>query len=212
MFKKFKRISHFFYYLRQAYEVFFANLPNQTNESIEEICSRYINASNNAISLDLGCGSSLRNPFKTSDIYGLDLFNDDALKIKYCKLGFDDIPFPDDHFDYVTAFDLIEHIPRFNQSNEEKGAPFIHLMNEVWRVLKKDGIFLSHTPIYPFLEAFQDPTHNNIITSDTFKLYFSDQKYPLAKSYGINTNFKVIRENMKYRHQVILLQKTSTNI
>ena len=63
--------------------------------------------------------------------------------------------------------------------HEEKGAPFIHLMNEVWRVLKKMGsFFLIHLSIH-FYEAFQDPTHNNIITSDTFKLYFSDQKYPL---------------------------------
>ena len=32
---------------------------------------------------------------------------------------------------------------------------------------------LSMTPIYPYLGAFQDPTHNNIMTADTFRYYFS---------------------------------------
>jgi len=53
-------------------------------------------------------------------------------------------------------------------------------MNECYRVLKKDGVFLSMTPIYPYLGAFQDPTHVNIITVDTFTNYFSNQKFWIA--------------------------------
>jgi len=212
MLKKIKRISHFFYYLFQTYEIFYANLPNQTHEDIDEICSKFIDITQRTISLDLGCGSIPKNPFKSSETFGLDLFDDQSLNIKYCRLGFDKMPFADNHFDFITAFDLIEHIPRFYNNGSEEGTPFINLMNEVWRVLKNNGIFLSHTPIYPFYEAFQDPTHNNIITSNTFKMYFSDQKHQIAESYGIKTNFKIIKENMKYRHQVILLQKSNTSI
>ena len=83
------------------------------------------------------------------------------------------MPFANDSFDYLTAYDLIEHIPRFSEISEN-GPPFIFFMNECFRVLKPGGIFLSMTPIYPYLGAFQDPTHNNIITADTFELYFSD--------------------------------------
>lgn len=212
MFKKLKRISHYFYYLFQLYEIFFANLPEQTKDSIEEICVRFTNKDLDSTSLDLGCGNIPRNPFNAKEVYGLDLFENSDLKIQHCKLGLEKLPFSDNHFDFITAFDLIEHIPRYCESCIEGNAPFIYLMNEIWRVLKNDGIFLSHTPIYPFPEAFQDPTHNNFITSDTFKIYFSDQKNSLATSYGIKTNFKILKNNMLYRHQVILLQKTSTNI
>ena len=31
------------------------------------------------------------------------------------------------------------------------------------------------TPIYPYLGAFQDPTHNNIMTADTFRYFFEDK-------------------------------------
>ena len=191
MFKKIRRISHFFYYFFQIYEIFFSNLPRQTNKSVDEICFPYIGDNKNTISLDLGCGSTPVNPFKSSSVFGLDMF--------------------DEYFNFITAFDLIEHIPRFNNINKEIGSPFIHLMNEIWRVLKQDGIFLSHTPIYPFPEAFQDPTHNNIITSNTFRQYFSNEKHPVAESYGICSDFKIIKEYMRYRHQIILLKKINTN-
>ena len=36
-------------------------------------------------------------------------------------------------------------------------------------------IFVSGFILY--LGAFQDPTHNNIMTVDTFRLYFSEDKY-----------------------------------
>jgi len=62
----------------------------------------------------------------------------------------------------------------------KNGPPFIYFMNECYRVLKKDGVFLSMTPIYPYLGAFQDPTHVNIITVDTFTNYFSNQKFWIA--------------------------------
>ena len=211
MFKKIRRISHFFYYFFQIYEIFFSNLPRQTNKSVDEICFPYIVDNKNTVSLDLGCGSTPVNPFKSSSVFGLDMFDDDEQSIQYCSLGYEDIPFPDEHFNFITAFDLIEHIPRFNNINKEINSPFIHLMNEIWRVLKEDGIFLSHTPIYPFPEAFQDPTHNNIITSNTFRQYFSNEKHPVAESYGICSDFKILEEYMKYRHQVMLLKKINTS-
>ncbi|MDC1131819.1 class I SAM-dependent methyltransferase [Gammaproteobacteria bacterium] len=211
MFKKLKRISHYFYYLFQLYEIFFANLPEQTKDSIIEICEPFTKNDSNSLSLDLGCGNNPKNPFNAKKVYGLDLFDNKDLNIQFCKLGFVKLPFDDNHFDYITAFDLIEHIPRYYENCPEGNTPFIFLMNEIWRVLKNEGIFLSHTPIYPFPEVFQDPTHNNFLTSDTFKIYFSDQKNLLATSYGIKSNFKILKDKMRYRHQVILMQKTSTN-
>jgi len=147
-------------------------------------------------SLDLGCGSSPKNPLKAQGLYGLDLADNSTKNVQKCVLGIDNIPFEDETFNAVTAFDLLEHIPRISRSGENFEAPFIFLMNEVWRVLKKGGFFFSLTPIYPFPAAFQDPTHNNIITHRTMRLYFSNQKFRLSDHYGIKTNFEVIDERL----------------
>ena len=90
-----------------------------------------------------------------------------------------------------------------NQNN----SPFIFLMNECFRILKKGGIFLSMTPIYPYLGAFQDPTHNNIMTADTFRYYFSEDKISIAKHYGIKTNFKIKYQRMLGQHLVAVMVK-----
>jgi len=80
-------------------------------------------------------------------------------------------------------------------------------MNECYRVLKVDGIFLSKTPIYPYLAAFQDPTHNNIMTVDTFKLYFSNKSDHIAKHYGITAEFKILYQSMLGAHLIAVLRK-----
>ena len=87
-------------------------------------------------SLDLGCGESPRNPFEANNIFGVDVRNINDSRIKIANLFIDPIPFESEYFDFVTAFDFIEHIPRvlslFNpisQKNEIKN-PFVELMNE----------------------------------------------------------------------------------
>lgn len=161
----------------------------------------------NSKSLDLGCGFIPSNPFRADNIYGLDLYEDLEKKIYKCNLGFEKLPFDDNSFDYITAFDLIEHIPRFAIDNNNNLVPFINLMNEIWRVLKKDGIFLSFTPVFPFLGSFQDPTHNNIITHSTFKYYFSSKKHSIASHYGIKSSFTILDEKIFKEHLISVLKK-----
>jgi SAM-dependent methyltransferase len=146
--------------------------------------------------LDLGCGTKPRNPYKFSELCGVDLYRseaiDDTFDIRVANLSIEGIPFPDNHFDSVSAFDFLEHIPRVMLKNEiETRFPFIELMNEIWRVLKPGGLFYALTPAYPHPEAFQDPTHVNIITDKTH-LYFCTQKL-YAKNYGFNGEFTQLR-------------------
>jgi SAM-dependent methyltransferase len=88
----------------------------------------------------------------------------------------------------------------------EKRNPFVELMNEIYRVLKTGGIFLSVTPAYPHGAAFQDPTHVNIITEETFIRYFDDT-YMWAKIYGFNGRFKVLQQEWSGANLVTQLQK-----
>jgi len=63
-------------------------------------------------------------------------------------------------------------------------------MSEIYRVLKSGGKFLSVTPAFPNATAFRDPTHVNIITDETFPLYF-DNKNCWAKIYGFIGGFEI---------------------
>ena len=139
--------------------------------------------------LDLGCGSKPRNLFNMDEIFGVDIKNNSNPNIVNADLAIEPIPFPDNFFDSVTAFDFIEHIPRVIY-NPNRRFCFVELMNEIYRVLKVGGIFCSSTPAYPAPEAFTDPTHVNIITDQTFPVYFDDV-HRFAAMYGYSGYFKI---------------------
>jgi hypothetical protein len=63
-------------------------------------------------------------------------------------------------------------------------------MNEVWRVLKPNGIFKAHTPAFPKQESFVDPTHVNFITDQTVNYFCGGEYTNLSKSYGFDGMFE----------------------
>jgi SAM-dependent methyltransferase len=142
--------------------------------------------------LDLGCGASPKNPFGMIEVFGVDLQENPNLQIRKADLAIEQIPFEDQFFDAVSAFDFIEHIPRLLYSPQRR-YPFVELMNEIYRVLKPEGVLMSVTPAYPAGEAFRDPTHVNIITEETFPQYF-DQNNRLAAIYGFNGYFRIVEQ------------------
>lgn len=154
--------------------------------------------------LDIGCGIIPRNPFKADLQFGIDIREDLKRNIKSVDLTIHPIPFGDDTFDYITAFDFIEHVPRVIYAPNCR-FPFVQLMNEIWRTLKKDGIFFSHTPVYPFRTAFGDPTHVNFITEETF--YYFDNEKTLASMYGFTGAFKVLEQGRTDSHLISVLKK-----
>lgn len=137
--------------------------------------------------LDLGCGERPKNYFRADIVLGIDIREDIDKGIRKADLAIEPIPFEDEEFDYVTAHDFIEHIPRLIFMPSRRHS-FVELMNEIWRVLKPDGKFLSVTPAFPHGQAWRDPTHVNIITDETFPLYFDDQ-HRLAAMYGFRGQF-----------------------
>jgi len=215
------RIFLIFPTLRIIHHVFFLrpwNLVNVSNFFIkgDKILSNHYKSfmkldsnKSSTISLDIGCGLNPSNPFEASKVIGVDLFEDIDHEIKKCYLGYEPLPYESNSIDYVSAFDLIEHIQRIDFKDGKMKTPFIYLMNEIWRVLKNDGLFLSFTPIVPFQGAYQDPTHVNLITYGTFKNYFSDHKFKIASEYGIKTNFKILDEKLYGQHLVSILNKSN---
>lgn len=145
--------------------------------------------------LDLGCGAVPRNPYGCTDVFGVDLAlaDPDNERFKAANLAVEPIPFPNDHFDSVSAYDFLEHVPRVLLSPDGRGtrAPFIELMNEIWRVLAPGGRFYASTPAYPHPSAFKDPTHVNIITAGTHE-YFA-RPHTKGRMYGFIGDFEVVR-------------------
>jgi len=150
------------------------------------------------IHLDLGCGTQPRNPYGAPHLHGVDIRPAQAhsqtagFTYTSANIALEPLPFMDSYFDSVSAFDVLEHVPRqLVMPNGELRLPFIQLMNEIHRVLKPRGVFLALTPAFPSETAFVDPTHVNIITRHTHT-YFTGP-IPTARMYGFNGNFHVRR-------------------
>lgn len=141
--------------------------------------------------LDLGCGKFPRNPYARGTLCGVDiraLEGNEAFDYRIANLSLDPIPWPNDSFGSVSAFDFIEHVPRVLPDGEGGTRfPFIELMNEAWRVLAPGGLFYALTPAFPHAAAFTDPTHVNIITAQTHEYFCGDS--PLGRMYGFRGRF-----------------------
>jgi len=179
--------------------------PKLKPENIYPKYSASLLGFHNSKTLDLGCGSSPRNPFQTENFYGVDLFEQSGKNIKVADLTISQIPFEDNMFDYITAYDFIEHIPRVLY-NPSRSFPFINLMNEIFRCLKPGGYFFSHTPAYPYSPLFRDPTHVNYITEETFSIYF-DNISNYAKIYGFTGGFEIVEQGWNGYTLITLMRK-----
>lgn len=157
-------------------------------------------------SLDIGSGPNPQNLFKAKNVFGVDIRCGENENVFQCNLGIEGIPFESSVFDCVTAVDVLEHIPRVVIVNNNSIFPFVNLMNEIWRVLKDEGILYSRTPSFPMKSAFQDPTHVNIITEDTLNLYFCEKAW--ARIYGFSGSFVLIDEGWVGEHYWCIMKKS----
>lgn len=151
--------------------------------------------------LDLGCGDSPRNPYSAEEVHGVDIYLGEiqpGSHFKICDFVSQPLPYQSSSFESVSAFDVLEHIPRqvVDHALGSTKYPFIELMNEIHRILKPNGLFYAVTPAYPAPEVFQDPTHVNFITEGTHN-YFCGE-IPYATRYGFTGKFEAIESEWIY--------------
>lgn len=165
-----------------------------TSVFVQRYCAAHLGQDK---TLDLGCGTNPANPFLAKETLGCDLRGSEDGSITAVDLFNDPIPFASSSFDYASAFDFIEHLPRvFNSTSGRTRFPFVEFMDEVDRILKPGGFFLARTPAVFSKQAFQDPTHVNFITEDTFPFYFcsGDAGKPWARIYGFKGKYELIAQ------------------
>lgn len=125
--------------------------------------------------------------------YGIDISPDTA-RTHSCFLGFENIPFDDNFFDHIFAYHILEHIPFevYRLIDKGKGIeiykPIQNLFEDVYRVLKPNGLFEIEVPVFPNKCAFQDPSHTSIWTDET-KNYFCGDYYGRKKVDNHKSNF-----------------------
>ena len=114
--------------------------------------------------LELGCGDN-----KVEGAVGLDNIALSEVDIVHDLLHFP-YPIKANSFDTIYLRHVIEHFNIDNINN---------IMNECYRILKKDGQFFVNVPHIFSIAAFTDPTHKQFFTFGSG--YFWDKKY--QKSY-----------------------------
>lgn len=126
--------------------------------------------------IDLGCGLK-----KRSGYFGIDKVNFPDVDLVWdCN---NPIPLEDNCADEIVAISFLEHI-----DNDRK----IHIMDEIFRLLKPGGIFISKTPSTDCRGAFQDPTNTAYWNENSFYYYVKDEYRNLC---GIKAKFDIINLN-----------------
>ena len=136
-----------------------------------------LSASSKLICIDLGCGTH-----KTEGFIGVDLLAADGVDVIANLNGH--FPFPDNSVDFLKAHDVIEHLP-----------DRIHTMNEIWRILKPNGIIDISVPSTDGRGAFQDPTHVSFWNINSFMYYCQEFPAYLAgcqSHYGFTGEFSIV--------------------
>lgn len=144
-----------------------ATQPHFKKENVKQVRNRLKHLSKFATDpklLDMGCGTGFVLELAQdyySELYGIDITpamiekaksKFKTNKIKLLIASSDNLPFEDSYFDVATAYGFLHHLPKL-----------IDTFKEVYRVLKKGGIFYAdQDPNYYFWEAIKSLPDRNL--------------------------------------------------
>ena len=163
--------------------------------------------------IDLGCGNC-RNliPFKTFELYGIDFSKEmlnkaklfskkNNLSIRLKKANLTKIPYKKEYFDYALMIASLHHL----ETKEKR----IKTLNELHRILKKDGLALI-TVWDKWQLKFLFKKKNSLISwrikNKEYKRYYYFFNYFELKSLLKKTNFKIL-EGKRYKGNIMFIIK-----
>ena len=136
--------------------------------------------------LNLGCGYDRREGWINLDIKegeGVDVVHD---------LNKVPLPFENEEFDYILCNSILEHVN------------VIPLMNEIHRILKKNGILKICVPHFTSTLNYEDLTHRNQFSIRSFDYFIKEVGF----SYERNVNYfsKIFKKIIFYKKKNIFLK------
>ena len=146
-------------------------MPNEFNLPIPEVT---FTPEPGYTELLLGCGRDHRKLLgpqghhEWNKLVTLD-FNDSVNPDVVWDLNKLPLPFLDEEFDEIHAYEVLEHI-----GQQGDFVTFFKQFTEFHRILKPDGHFLASVPCWDSIHAWSDPGHTRIINAGT--LSFLEQK------------------------------------
>lgn len=141
------------------------------------------------MNLYLNIGSGFTRIERFTNVDSVQCIDDEGKKYTdiICNLEKEELPFEDNSVGEIACYEFLEHI-----------EDLIFVMNEMWRVLKPEGILKGKVPREGGRGALADPTHKRIFITDTFD-YFTGvnrhnsfrPKRPGNADYGIKPWYKI---------------------
>ena len=119
--------------------------------------------------LNIGCGSDIRKGWVNLDTVrrpGVDLV---------CDLEQTDLPFKDDEVDFILCQDILEQIE------------YIPVLEELYRVLRKNGRIKIRVPHFTSANNYINPTHKKVFSARTFLSFVKDSK--ISKDLALTYHF-----------------------
>lgn len=125
--------------------------------------------------LDLGCGLK-----KKEGATGIDICPESRADIIW-DLNKTPWPFPDNEFDYIICSHIIEHLD-----------DIVRVMEEIYRIGKKDAVMEIIGPYFSNFGAFADPTHRHFFASTTFDYFCVNNELKSWIKYSSKAKFEKI--------------------
>jgi SAM-dependent methyltransferase len=81
------------------------------------------------------------------------------------------LPFDDDMFDEIHAYEVLEHVGK-----QGDWRFFFNQFYEFWRILKPGGHLIGTCPAWDSIWAWSDPGHTRVLTPNSF-VFLSQKEY-----------------------------------